>query len=226
MTRTLAIWAAVGALALTGCQNGRDEAATSDAVSGAETPAGADTDEAHRFTVTDFDSIDLVGAVDADVRVGDVASVTALGPDRARLVMRQTGRRILLTQRDGERVRSGRFVVTVPQLTALTLSGTGDMTVSGLNADHFDISLSGTGDLDIQGSARRARVQLSGTGDLGGDDFRVSDALELDSSGAGDAELNAVNRATVNASGAGNVQIKGAQTCTVRNSGTGNVSCG
>ena len=92
MTRTLAIWAAVGALALTGCQNGRDEAATSDAVSGAETPAGADTDEAHRFTVTDFDSIDLVGAVDADVRVGDVASVTALGPDRAALVMRQTGR--------------------------------------------------------------------------------------------------------------------------------------
>ena len=91
--------------------------------------------------------------------------------------MRQTGRRILLTQRDGERVRSGRFVVTVPQLTALTLSGTGDMTVSGLNADHFDISLSGTGDLDIQGSARRARVQLSGTGDLDGDDFADLDEV-------------------------------------------------
>lgn len=218
-TLRLALLAAVS-LALTACDRGETSSRVGE---GAVTSGASDR---RTFDVAPFDRLEIAGTVDAEVVAGDVPSVVAVGPNRANLVVRQDGSRLILTQRDRSRVDDSEFRVTVPRLTGLTISGTGDMSVARVPAEALEINLSGTGSLDIAGEARSARVTLSGTGDLDGEGFSVSDDLSIVSRGTGDATLRGGGSVTIEASGAGDIRVTGARNCRVQNSGAGDVTCG
>ena len=86
------------------------------------------------FPVSDFDQLLLSGSTDVTVTTGSRASVVAVGADADidRMDIRVEGNRLLIgtkrgswswTAREGVKVR-----VTVPNLTAATISGSGDVT--------------------------------------------------------------------------------------------------
>ena len=55
--------------------------------------------------------------------------------------------------------------VSVPSLAALDLSGSGNITVTGIRASRLTVTLPGSGDISASGSVARLNVSIAGSGD-------------------------------------------------------------
>ena len=115
--------------------------------------------------------------------------------------------------------------VTAPTLTAVSVSGSGDLRVEGaVQAEDLLVSVSGSGSLTMpQLTARSLTTTVTGSGDatLGGSSPRHSISV------SGSGEVRAVDLrtddTTVRVSGSGNVRVNVAKTLAARTSGSGSV---
>lgn len=136
--------------------------------------------------------------------------------------------------------------VTLPELTGVSVSGSGraeildpiknaddlNLSVSGsgrlytneLEADKFDCNISGSGDIIIAGtgSADSGEISISGSGSYSGPDFEI-DHLEVGVSGSGSCLCKAGDSLTARISGSGNVTYNGNPKIDARISGSGHV---
>lgn len=136
--------------------------------------------------------------------------------------------------------------VTLPELTGISISGSGraeildpiknaddlELSVSGsgklytkeLEVDEFDCSISGSGDIIIigAGSADSGEISISGSGSYNAPDFEI-DHLEVSVSGSGSCLCKAGDSLTARISGSGNVTYKGDPKIDARVSGSGHV---
>lgn len=121
--------------------------------------------------------------------------------------------------------------ITVPEVDALSLSGSGDiindgsiktrilnLTVSGsgdillddLEAERVKVKISGSGDIELEGNgvAEDLGIIISGSGDYKGLDFEVEDA-NVKIVGSGNVGIHAEKRLKVRIAGSGDVVCKG-----------------
>jgi hypothetical protein len=168
-------------------------------------------------TVSAFHAVDLAGTLQVEVTVGKPASVEITGD--ADLVDR-----VITTVKDGalvidtpelrdhhhhdKRNRHLRAIVTAPDLSALTISGTGTMKVTGIANQQLALSLPGTGALTVTGSTGAVRVELGGTGEVSARQLAAKDAV-IDIAGTGSARLNATRSVDARITGTGSVAIHG-----------------
>ncbi len=135
-----------------------------------------------------------------------------------------------------------KIFITVPDLSVLKISGSGDiisentfvigdieMNISGsgtmdveMEADDIDAAISGSGELFLSGSADELKCRISGSGDLRAFNMQCRIA-ELNISGSGDAEVRVSDNLDVRISGSGDVFYKGNPTLNVQISGSGSV---
>lgn len=162
-----------------------------------------------------FHAIELAGVMEVDVTVGKPASVEVTGD--ADLVDKVT-----TTVKDGVLVidtpelRNHRHrrdthlhtSVTVPDLDALTLSGTGAMKVNGIANQRLAVDLGGTGALTASGSTGALHVAVGGTGEVAGKQLMAKDVV-VDVSGTGSARLNASRSLDARISGTGSIRVSG-----------------
>ncbi|MEM1215339.1 MAG: head GIN domain-containing protein [Bacteroidota bacterium] len=134
--------------------------------------------------------------------------------------------------------------ITVPKMTYVAVSGSGDIytsnafrhdgavtvTASGAGniqfattASDVDVRISGSSDIRLEGSASSINARISGSGDLMAADFVVAEC-EIRVSGSGDVEIHANNRLDARVSGSGDVSYRGQPKVYSRVSGSGNVS--
>ncbi len=139
---------------------------------------------------------------------------------------------------------SSRILVTVPRLTSLSASGSGDMTVepfetpslairvSGssdtrlqkLTTAELQISISGSGDVDGAGSATRLKINVAGSGDVKLREMK-SDEVSITIAGSGDASVHADKQLDVRIAGSGDVVYTGnAATVNAKVAGSGSVN--
>jgi hypothetical protein len=98
-------------------------------------------------------------------------------------------------------VRAGQFSVD--------LSGAGDITMAGLNADSLDVEISGAGSLEIEaGWVDEQTVMLSGVGDYMAEKMQCGTA-SVEITGAGSATVWVVTQLEVTGTGAGTVEYVG-----------------
>jgi hypothetical protein len=78
--------------------------------------------------------------------------------------------------------------ISAAALRSLKMSGSGDVELTQLASEQFEVNNSGPGDLQASGSVRRLTVNASGSGDL---DLRrlTANDVKLDMHGAGDVRL-------------------------------------
>ena len=118
-------------------------------------------------TVAGFTGLDLAGSNDVTVIVGAPQSVVVradsnlinhvtTGVVAGTLVIGDTGS---FTARTPMSV-----TVSVPSLTALNLSGDGQISVTGINVPQLTVTVSGSGQVSVAGTAARLDVTLSGEG--------------------------------------------------------------
>ncbi|HOX75936.1 MAG TPA: head GIN domain-containing protein [Bacteroidales bacterium] len=106
----------------------------------------------------------------------------------------------------------------------LSVSGSGKIITAGIVVDEFNCSISGSGDVIIGsgGEADRGEISISGSGGYRGEDFEI-DHLTVRVSGSGSCYCKAGDSLQASISGSGNVTYKGDPRIDARVSGSGKV---
>ena len=106
-----------------------------------------------------------------------------------------------------------KFYLTVTELDAVSLTGSGDALVPDMEADQIELSVTGSGDLQVGDlDAERIELDLSGSGDLEAEDCEADEA-SIHVTGSGDVDLRDlhVGEITVRMTGSGNVTAVGGE---------------
>jgi Putative auto-transporter adhesin, head GIN domain len=201
--------ATIAAAALAGCDIGDDG------------PRTTQTRETDAFT-----RIDNRDDVDVRLHVGE--------PQRVRV---RAGEKVIDDVRT--KVRDGTLEVTfdrdgfggddviveasVPRLTGVTASGSGDIEVDGIDADAFDVRSDGSADLELEGAAGRLAVDMDGSGDADLGNLAAREAHVV-ADGSGDLDVRADERLEVAVDGSGDVRYHGDPAVTQHVDGSGDLS--
>jgi hypothetical protein len=213
-------------------------------------PAGAE----RRYSVTDFDRVQVEGPYEVRLRTGLPTAVVATGSEQAleRVTVEVQGRtlrihanrsawggypgadagpvRIEAATRDlAAATILGSGSLTVDRARALrldlTLGGSSRLTVGALDVDNLILGLVGSGRIVLAGHARQMRATVQGSGDLDAQRLAADD-LQLSAATAGTILVGSARSAKVVASGQGDVTVGGNPACTVEARGSGSVRCG
>lgn len=199
-----------------------------------------------------FAAIAMRGDIDVIVRQGAREAVQVSTDDNL-LPLLQTEvegsgeRRTLRIQwKAGESVRTrSRTLVTVDvvQLNAVSLAGSGDLTVEALktpslglsisgssdarlqqlDADRLKLSIAGSGDIQARGRAGKLEVSIAGSGDVRAGELQAED-VTVSIAGSGDASVHASKALAVSIAGSGDVEYRGGATLAqARVAGSGSI---
>lgn len=206
------------------------------------------------YNVGAFDKIELAGAYDATVRTGPAPSVHAKGGENVldRLVVEVEGGELKIhpKQRGGFHWgwgQSGKveLTITVPQLSAATLAGSGGINIDKVQGDSFEGKVAGSGGLSVgslnvqslklaiagsgdakagAGKAQSAEYEIAGSGgvDAGG---VQTQQLKVSIAGSGDVKAHSSGGADVSIMGSGDVEVAGGAKCNIHKAGSGSVRC-
>src|SRR5215217_1857914 len=176
--------------------------------------------------VADFTRIDNSGSVDVRLHVGDPQRVRVRAGDKVIDDVHTAVRDGILRIDFDHHGFGGNDVVveaSVPRLTGVTASGSGDIDADGIRADSFDVRSDGSADIALTGTVGRLAVDLDGSGDanvaglvagsarvsLGGSgdaSVRADDALDVRLDGSGDVKYSGNPRLTKNLDGSGDLK--------------------
>ncbi len=196
--------------------------------------------------LTGFTGIALEGSEHMIVKQGDYA--VALEGDDNILQYYQTlivNDQLVVRQKDNVCITPTRPIivyVTLPEISSLTLSGSGNILTDSFKAKDLRISLSGSGEIDTEvdaeslatvlsgsgtinlaGKAQKHDLTISGSGDVHALDLKVQQSA-ITISGSGNADVAAVEKLDMVISGSGNVFYTGSPDVTSQITGSGQIS--
>lgn len=207
------------------------------------------------FQVGNFQEVEVAGPYDVTIHTGANPGVAARGPQKSidGAVVEVRGDKLVIHPPEhhgffnwswGSHGRTV-FTVTVPQLRAATLAGSGDLNIDNVRGDAFEGNLAGAGELAI-GSANVQTLKLSlagsgdakvGSGQAQSADYNIVGAGDVDAAGlttqqvkvsiagSGDVRAHATGTADVSIMGSGDVWVSGGAKCNVSKAGSGDVHC-
>jgi Putative auto-transporter adhesin, head GIN domain len=131
-------------------------------------PVGSGTPAAQARHVAAFSSVGLRGSSSVTVHVGGRQSVVvhADGNLLGQVTTEVHGRTLVIGTKGSFTTSSPMSVqISVPSLEAVTLSGSGAITASNIQAPRLSVRLSGSGVVRASGTVTRLDVSLGGSGD-------------------------------------------------------------
>ena len=180
--------------------------------------------------VAAFQSVDLAGSNNVVIRVGEKRSVVVRADDNLldRVTTEvQSGKLVIANTPGSFTTKSPMSVeVGVPTLDALTLSGSGNIVVTGVDARSLEVALPGSGTLTGNGTATRLDVTVSGSGVVQFTRLVAAD-VRADVSGSGSIFVTATESLDASVSGSGAILYAGSpQNVTKNVTGTGAITGG
>ncbi|MCP3974987.1 MAG: DUF2807 domain-containing protein [bacterium] len=120
---------------------------------------------------------------------------------------------------------AGNFQLTTSsgESLTLTLSGAGDITIDSVTADQLDVELSGVGTITLGGEVGTQDVTLSGAGSYQAADLRSTTA-NVTTSGAGNATVWVTGELDATVSGVGSIDYYGSPRLTDKVTGLGKIT--
>jgi hypothetical protein len=181
-------------------------------------------------TVNKFDRISLRGSGDLSVTIGEAASVSVSGDDNVVSIIKtevSDGQLVIEPAKSYSSKSRLKVEVVVPSLTALSIAGSGDAVVTGLNeSETVDLSITGSGDLKANGSVGELKARVAGSGALELRELKARTA-SVSVSGSGDVRVFASETLSVSVAGSGDVRYYGEPKNVQRSiSGSGSVKPG
>ena len=105
---------------------------------------------------------------------------------------------------------------------ALSISGSGRMTIPKLKADKLNTSVSGSGEITLAGSCPQHEARISGSGNVRASNLRTeTSAIRI--SGSGDGRLYASRSLEASIAGSGSVYVRGGASVSSKIAGSGRV---
>ncbi|MBB4837763.1 hypothetical protein HNP52_000814 [Sphingomonas kyeonggiensis] len=204
------------------------------------------------YDASGFTKIELRGPDDIDVTNGAQFTVSAEGDTAAldQLVVRVENGTLLVSRKDRHGFSWGnhedhgvKVRVTLPSLTAVNLTGTGDIKIdkaegdfhgaitgtgdidiAALAATDTDLSITGTGNITVAGSGNRLNASIRGTGDIDAAKFAAKSA-SISILGPGSLRGNVSGGASISIAGPGDVDLTGGAKCAISATGPGEAHC-
>jgi hypothetical protein len=179
-------------------------------------------------TVSGFSAVSLSGSGQVIIEQTGMESLTVTSDDNLLPYIKTDvkGNTLELGFKDAmTQVRPTRDIVfrlTVKNLDALDISGSGKANAKGLDPDHLKIEISGSGEVSAQGTANDLDLSISGSGGYRGEALR-SQRATIDISGSGGAVIAASETLRADVSGSGSIEYIGDPQVTQRVSGSGSI---
>lgn len=197
------------------------------------TAAWAGGAEEQTRDVSSFNEVSLHGSMDVDIQVGKKQSVRVVADDKVidDLETEVRGDRLHIKLKEGRRYRNIKKMnvyITVPELEAGYIHGSGDMIIKGdiegdfefsvhgsgngnieqVKAEDLELSIHGSGNIQLNGSCGDLEASVHGSGDVFGRKLEC-EHVDVDIHGSGDVAIQA--KKTLNASiyGSGDVDVYG-----------------
>ncbi len=161
--------------------------------------------------VDKFDEVSLSGSFDVRVRVGEEQSISVTFDDNLIDYIQTEVRHGELRIHSDESFSSRhncRVEITVPSLTDVSLSGSGDIDVTNVSGGDFSLSISGSGDVTAEGKVDQLSITVAGSGDVDARDLEALDA-DVHISGSGDVAVFASRYLDARVSGSGDIDYYG-----------------
>ena len=207
------------------------------------------------YQVGNFSGIEVAGPYEVQVRTGANPSVSARGSEKLleRTVVEVKGDKLVIHPENNHSFFNfgwghhgkATVMVTVPQLSAATIAGSGDIRVDKVQGNSFEGTVAGSGGIDLgsldvqqlkfgiagsggvkagSGKAQSAKYEIAGSGSVDAAGVQTQD-VKVSIAGSGDVKAHASGTADVSIMGAGDVDVSGGAKCTVSKSGSGDVRC-
>jgi hypothetical protein len=193
-----------------------------------DTIVGSGIAATETIEVEPFRAIELKCAGEVTVTTGETFTVTLTTDDNLlpifkREVVNQT---LQLYTNESWKTQSGiQFVITAPAIDQVTVSGSGNMKITGIAESEFQCRISGSGSLDIFGTSGSLNAQISGSGHVRALDLHA-ESTSVNISGSGSITL-AGSSEFIEAEISGSGQIDAVQlismTATARITGSGSI---
>lgn len=108
--------------------------------------------------------------------------------------------------------------ITIPDLTAVSVAGSGDVMSKGAfkNMGNLDVSIAGSGDVKLKGDSKKLNISVAGSGDV----EMQGSATSVDISIAGSGDVNLEDLSAGNC----DISIAGSGNCKVNSEGSLDVS--
>ena len=207
-----------------------------------------------RFTVTDFDKVQVEGPFEVVLSTGKSPSAMATGSANAldRVIVETMGRTLRIKPNraawggyPGEGPGPVKLVLTAPEVRSARISGAGSLSIDRLEGMRVDLGISGSGKLkvdkleadvagvdvvgsgtmELAGTVKSFRAAVQGSGDLKAEKLTAHDA-QISAESSGLVQVTAKNSAKVRSTGSGDLVVLGRPACTVHALGSGRVVCG
>lgn len=180
--------------------------------------------------IGNFSRLRLDSAITVHARPGAAPALTLKADDNiAPLILTQVeGDTLVVKVKPNTALRTQNPMVVTVDFTRLThadLRGSGDLNVSALKGEQFELSLAGSGDVRLD-NAELGRVQarLAGSGDI----WLKGRADDASYNIAGSGDVHAIDlqarRVTVDIAGSGDVKVHATESLAVQIAGSGDVA--
>ena len=158
-----------------------------------------------------FTAVELAGASNVSVQVGDRQRVAVRGDDNLLGHVRTTvrsGTLVIATTGSFSTRAPMRVYVAVPELVRVSLSGSGNVIVDGVKSSSFTATLPGSGTMLVDGHTQHLDASLPGSGEMTMHGL-VAQAVEVQLSGSGEVQVYATRSLDAAVSGSGSVIYAG-----------------
>lgn len=163
-----------------------------------------------------FRGIDVRGTIVVDARVDRTRGVVVRGDaDVVKLVTTKVENGVLVVDTPAAFPRKGKrknvdleVVVAAPELSTLTVSGTGTLAARGLAGSMLVVHVPGTGSLSLAGKVDTLQLAVPGTADIKAQDL-VATTAALSVAGTADLTLHATKALDADVAGTAVVRVHG-----------------
>ena len=189
--------------------------------------SGSIVSENRTFT-SSFKEIRIEGSMNVLVKQGDSIRVSV--KDYSNIIpyleTKIVGNALLIKYDDNAWITNsaGEVTVTLPTLTGVELTGSGDVgTIGSFNFTDLSLLISGSGNFSFAGTCKNMNAKVSGSGDIRAFDL-PTEVANARISGSGNMQLNVSRTLDATISGSGDIIYKGSPTTVTKSiSGSGSV---
>ncbi len=161
--------------------------------------------------VPQFDRVLVEGSTDVTVSIGDTQSVEVDVDDNLVdiITTEVSDGRLVVSSSQGYSSSGGVVVrITVPELNGVGITGSGDLTASGLRAKDFEASVAGSGDITVTGETATVTARVAGSGTIDASKLHSTEAVAK-IAGSGDIYVCASSKVTAKIAGSGDIAYSG-----------------
>ncbi len=184
-------------------------------------------------SVAAFTSVSNSGPVNLHIEVGKAQSVVVSGTDDlvSDLQTEVVGSELKLHMRRDttnfdRHHDSLNVTITVPQLTAFTMGGAGETTITHMSGDNLEVRFGGAGSLKAEGTVRNLTMHIGGVGSIDTRELHAESAT-VSVGGVGSVKVWASNRLDASLGGVGSLTYYGdPKTVNTNGGGLGSISKG